>query len=129
MSLWTPGGEHPVDKGGSQPPTAPPPGEPEMTPEQEAEARQIAEQMAQVREQLSQVPDGLLAECLGAILMRPDFGNEAAKLQVVRALGKVAGPEATQALADYVSATPEKPPRQSRREAEAMVESRLEGGE
>ena len=56
MSLWTPGGEHPVDKGGSQPPTAPPPGEPEMTPEQEAEARQIAEQMAQVREQLSQVP-------------------------------------------------------------------------
>ncbi|MCB9573575.1 MAG: hypothetical protein H6709_15965 [Kofleriaceae bacterium] len=82
-----------------------------------------------IGEQLGQVPDGLLAECLGAILMRPDFGNEAAKLQVVRALGKVAGPEATQALADYVSATPEKPPRQSRREAEAMVESRLEGGE
>lgn len=56
MSLWTPGGEHPVDKGGSAEPSSPPPGQPEMTPEQEAEAREIAEQMAQVREQLSQVP-------------------------------------------------------------------------
>ena len=56
MSLWTPGGEHPVDKGGSSEPTPPPADQPEMTPEQEAEAREIAEQMAQVREQLSQVP-------------------------------------------------------------------------
>ncbi len=81
-----------------------------------------------IGEQLGQVPDDLLAECLGAILARADF-NEAARLQVVRALGKVNGPAATQALADYVSATPESPPRQSRKEAEAMVEARLEGGE
>jgi hypothetical protein len=42
MSLWTPGGERPV--------------QPELTPEQEAEAEQIAAEMAQVREQLAQVP-------------------------------------------------------------------------
>ncbi len=80
-----------------------------------------------IGEQLGQVSDDLLAECLGAILLRADFGNEEARLQVVRALGKVAGPAATQALADYVSATPEKPARQSRREAESMVEARLGG--
>lgn len=73
MSLWTPGGEHPVDRssGGDQPgggaaPGAPPiPGSapptasadgPSFTPEQEAEAQEMAAEMAQVREQLSQVP-------------------------------------------------------------------------
>lgn len=47
MSLWTPGGERPVEPAG---------GEPVLTPDQEAEAQQIAAEMAQVREQLSQVP-------------------------------------------------------------------------
>ena len=42
MSLWTPGGEQPV--------------EPQLTAEQQAEAEQIAAQMAEVREQLAQVP-------------------------------------------------------------------------
>ena len=81
-----------------------------------------------IGEQLGTVPDALLAECLGAILVRADFGPDSARLEVVRALGKIAGADATSALADYVSATPEKPPRQSRREAESLVESRL-GGE
>lgn len=44
MSLWTPGG-------GDGPPE-----QPRLTPEQELEAEQIANEMAQVREQLSQVP-------------------------------------------------------------------------
>lgn len=61
MSLWTPGGERPVDKGGAPQPDgdagAPgAAGQPRLTPEQEAEAQQIAAQMAEVREQLSSVP-------------------------------------------------------------------------
>ncbi len=47
MSLWTPDGERPVTPGGEQQ---------RLTPEQEVEAQQIAAEMAQVREQLSQVP-------------------------------------------------------------------------
>jgi hypothetical protein len=55
MSLWTPGGEHPVDRGGDQGGQAPA-GQPRLTPDQEAEAHQIAAEMQQVRDQLSQVP-------------------------------------------------------------------------
>lgn len=61
MSLWTPGGEHPVDRGddagiGSGGASAPTPGGPQLSPEQEAEAHDIAAEMAEVREQLAQVP-------------------------------------------------------------------------
>lgn len=57
MSLWTPGGEHPVDRGGpAGAPGRPLPMAPDLSPEQEAEAQQIAAEMQQVREQLSQVP-------------------------------------------------------------------------
>ena len=64
MSLWTPGGEHPVDRGddgapggtGGQIPGAAPLTGAQISPEQEAEAQQIAAEMAEVREQLSQVP-------------------------------------------------------------------------
>jgi hypothetical protein len=65
MSLWTPGGEHPVDRGGPSEPAAPPAGGgpgpmagagPAMSPEQEADGREIAAEMAEVRAQLSQVP-------------------------------------------------------------------------
>lgn len=53
MSLWTPGGEHPVDRGEA---AGGPGGSPRLTPEQEAEAHQIAAEMQQVRDQLAQVP-------------------------------------------------------------------------
>lgn len=69
MSLWTPGGEHPVDRGGDagQAPAAAPgaetatgiPGAPpgqRLAPEQEVEAQEMAAEMQQVRDQLSQVP-------------------------------------------------------------------------
>jgi len=66
MSLWTPGGEHPVDRGGGARSTggdpssgggpAPSPDGPELSADQEAEAHQIAAEMAEVREQLAQVP-------------------------------------------------------------------------
>jgi hypothetical protein len=58
-SLWTPGGEHPVDREQSQPPppgspAGPPPGpEDELTPEEQA---QLAEQMAAVQEELLGTP-------------------------------------------------------------------------
>lgn len=77
MSLWTPGGEHPVDRtgagtaagagtdpeaGAGAATTAVPGAAPvgfegqHLSPEQEAEAQQMAAEMAQVREQLGQVP-------------------------------------------------------------------------
>jgi HEAT repeat protein len=80
-----------------------------------------------IGEQLGNVPDSLLATTLGLILLRKDFGPDTARVEVVRALGKVQSAEATSMLTEYVSSTPEKPPRQSRREAEAMVEARIGG--
>ena len=67
MSLWTPGGEHEVPKGGEGGGAAAGgaggsgggpsrPGQPGLTPDQEAEAQQIATEMAEVRAQLAQVP-------------------------------------------------------------------------
>ena len=59
MSLWTPDGERPVARGGDAPAGGPggaPAGGPELSAEQQVEAQQIAAEMAQVREQLSQVP-------------------------------------------------------------------------
>lgn len=80
-----------------------------------------------IAEHLGTAPDGALAQCLGAILVRPDFGNEAAKVQIVRTLAKLAGPEAITALGDYVDATPATPVKQSRREAEAALKEKLGG--
>ena len=56
MSLWTPGGEHPVDPAGTDDRPRPLAADERLSPEQEAEAQQIAAEMAQVRDQLSQVP-------------------------------------------------------------------------
>lgn len=80
-----------------------------------------------IAEHLGTAPDAVLAQCLGTILVRPDFGPEAAKLQVVRALAKLAGPEAVTALSNYVESTPATPPKQSRREAEAELKQKLGG--
>jgi hypothetical protein len=64
MSLWTPGGEHPVDRDGDAG-GAPGSGSsggpggvggPQLTAEQQLEAEQIATEMAEVRAQLAQVP-------------------------------------------------------------------------
>lgn len=79
-------------------------------------------------ELVGEAPDGLLAETLGLILLRTDFGKEEAYVQVVEVLGKIPGEEALVALTNYVSATPEKPPRLSRRRAQELYEARLTGG-
>jgi Domain of unknown function (DUF1844) len=74
-SLWTPSGEHPVDRPGSTappqadaPPAAgPPPGdeggegpETELTPEQRAAAEEYARQLDDARRQLLEMPAGVV---------------------------------------------------------------------
>ena len=81
-----------------------------------------------IADQLGHVPDPALASCLGLILKRADFGPEAARVEVVRAIGKIADQAAVAALTDYLDAVPKNPPRPSRKEAEMIVEARLGGG-
>jgi hypothetical protein len=74
-SLWTPSGEHPVDRPGGRAPAGPPPSgpagppsadapptgdEPELTPEERAAAEEYAQQLDQAREQLLEAPAGLV---------------------------------------------------------------------
>jgi hypothetical protein len=61
MSLWTPEGEHPVDREPDQGDTGATDGEgedgfAELTPEQRAEAEAMAAEMEEVRRQLASVP-------------------------------------------------------------------------
>ena len=87
-----------------------------------------AELARSLGEMIGSAPDGLLARCLGAILMRPDFKPDEARVEVVKALGKIPGNDSLEQLTNYLGAIPEKPPRESRTEAEAIVEARLGGG-
>jgi HEAT repeat protein len=81
-----------------------------------------------IGDQLGKMPDGILAQTLGAILKRSDFASDEARVDIVRAIGKIQGPEAITALTEYIDATPKNPPRNSRTEAQKMVEARLGGG-
>jgi hypothetical protein len=82
---------------------------------------------ARIAEQLGKAPDASLALCLGAILRRPDFGPDTARVEIVRAISKIADASAVTALTEYIEATPKNPPRPSRHEAEMIVEARLGG--
>lgn len=79
-------------------------------------------------DQLGHVPDPSLAACLGLILRRQDFGPDTARVEIVRAIGKIQDASAVTALTDYIDAVPKNPPRPSRHEAEMIVEARLGGG-
>ena len=72
-SLWTPSGEHPVDRPGDRartdpsvggpatpPPAAPPEGEPELTPDERAAAEEYARRLDDARQQLVEAPAGLV---------------------------------------------------------------------
>jgi len=83
---------------------------------------------AKIADRLGKVPDATLALCLGLILKRADFGPDPAKVEVVRAIGKIQDKAAITALVEYIDATPAKPPRPSRQEAEGIVSARLGGG-
>lgn len=69
MSLWTPGGEHPVDRSGADEPAhdAPTATEAEadaafadLTPEEQADVRRMQAEMAEVRQQLLEAPAGVV---------------------------------------------------------------------
>ncbi len=79
-------------------------------------------------ELIGQAPDDLLARTLGLVLLRNDFGKEEVYVEVVVTIGKIPGAEAVVALSSFISATPEKPPRLSRRKAQEIYEMRLSGG-
>lgn len=81
-----------------------------------------------IAEQLGQVPDASLALCLGLVLKRPDFGPDAARVDIVRSIAKIQDASAVAVLSDYIDATPKNPPRPSRHEAEMVVSARLGGG-
>jgi HEAT repeat protein len=71
-----------------------------------------------------QIPDGLLAQTFDELLSRPDFGPDPLRVEVVKALGKLTGPEATAALKDYIKATDTDKTRPSRKEAKDIIEKR-----
>lgn len=82
-----------------------------------------------IGDHLGKVPDAILAQTLGLVLRRADFGPDAARVEIVRAIGKISDASAVGALTDYIDATPANPPRQSRQEAQKMVEARMSGGD
>jgi hypothetical protein len=71
-SLWTPSGEHPIDRPGDRAPSGPPPtsratpppapeaGEPELTAEEQAAAEAYARQVDEMRQQLLEAPAALV---------------------------------------------------------------------
>lgn len=81
-----------------------------------------------IGEQFGKVPEPILATTLGMVLKRTDFGPDPARVELVRAIGKMQDPKATAVLTEYVEATPKNPPRASRQEAQKMVEARVGGG-
>lgn len=75
-------------------------------------------------EMLGQVPDALLCAVLGEMLTRPDFGPEPIRGEVVKALAKVPGIDATAALIDYVAKSEKDKLRPSRLEAQKIIDQR-----
>jgi len=84
-----------------------------------------AETARAVAETVGQAPAEAVAEALGTMLLRADFGPDTLRVEVVRALAKVPGNAGSPHLAAYIAATPEKPPRASRREAEKLLGENL----
>jgi HEAT repeat protein len=97
---------------------------------EEASARALAamadtELARKLADQLGKVPEASLALTLGLILKRPDFGPDPERVEIVRAIAKIADSAAVTALTDYLDATPKNPPRPSRQEAQGVVEARV----
>ena len=75
-------------------------------------------------ELFGQIPDALLAGTFAELLQRDDFGPDPLRLEVVKAVGKLTGPEATQTLHSYISGTDKDKARPSRLEAQKLIEQR-----
>lgn len=86
-----------------------------------------AETARSLAEMIGSVPDRLLAETLGLLLIRPDFGPDPLRLEVVKTLGKLSGSQPIDLLNDYLSATGKDKAdkaRPSRVEAQKIIEQR-----
>jgi uncharacterized protein with GYD domain len=115
MSLWTPGGEHPIERDAASP-AAPAPGpDPgpsydDLTPEEQAQVKAMAEEMEAVRGQLASVPASTvianhamgLYELAAIHLTRepPDFAQASLAIDALGAIvdglaGRLEEPEAT----------------------------------
>ena len=81
-----------------------------------------------VAETIGKAPDPLVSRCLGAMLARPDFKPDGARVELVRALGRIEAEEALEQLKLYVASVPKNPPRPSRKEAEQLIQVKLGGG-
>jgi hypothetical protein len=79
---------------------------------------------SQLGDLLGQVPNDQLASCLGTMLMRPDFGPDTLKVEVVKLLGKIPGPDATAALRQYIQSLPPTSTLASLQEAQKAMEGR-----
>ncbi|HEY4057033.1 MAG TPA: HEAT repeat domain-containing protein [Kofleriaceae bacterium] len=77
-----------------------------------------------IADQLGKVPDATLAMCLGEILVRADFGPDTARVEVVRAIGKIQDESAVHALVDYVSSTPKTDKSTAKTEAQGIIKAR-----
>ncbi|MEK6607040.1 MAG: HEAT repeat domain-containing protein [Myxococcota bacterium] len=77
-------------------------------------------------ELIGQTDDVLLAEALGALLLREDFGPDPLRVELVKTLGKLPGSDPVAILDEYVkvSAGKEKEERPSRIEAARILEGR-----
>jgi HEAT repeat protein len=86
-----------------------------------------AETARSLAEMIGNVPDRLLGETLGMLLIRPDFGPDPLRLEVVKTLGKLSGSQPIDLLNDYVQATAKDKAdkvRPSRVEAQKIIEQR-----
>jgi len=73
---------------------------------------------------VGEVPDALIASAFGKMLLRADFGPDPLRVQVVKALGRLRGVEATAALVEYVASVPEHEVRRSKAIAEQLIADR-----
>ena len=78
----------------------------------------------QLAELIGELPDESVATALGTMLKRADFGPDPLRDEVVKALGKIPGADATAALVEYVASVPPKEVRQSKTTAEKLLEGR-----
>ena len=81
-----------------------------------------------IADQFGKVPEPVLAACLGAILKRADYGPDPARVELVRAIGKIQDPAAITVLTEYLDTTPKTPKRTSLDEARMIVDARLGAG-
>jgi HEAT repeat protein len=75
-------------------------------------------------ELIGELSDASIANTLGAMLKRADFGPDPLRVEVVKTLGKIPGVDATAALVEYIASVPPKEVRLSKVQAEKMLEGR-----